>query len=452
MELNGETSLSSGFRLLDYVAHRHYGKGDEVLYHPLLFAVLALENTLFGRDFRMWNAANLVFHLLVAYLLFEVLWRTRRSLLACGFALLFGLLASNFELVTWNHLGSYLIGYGLLLAALCAAREMVRDEEHSGVRWFWIYGLAMSCAMLLREIAVIASFGVLVYVIWCKGKNLSTNWKKWIAALGVPIIIYAILYSFHIFQCNRFFWVNPNGAVASPMEYLAAIPLLLGHWLQHIFFPTPGQFVFSFMERSTWMPWTGALVPVLIGVVLWAGLLLCLRHGFERNYLKESLPFGTLIFFLIVSYAGMNVVGRFQYVMEISYYDYFPALFGLVLLYSLIDFSRVGRAGKAGALACLLLLAVNNGLQVRSTSYHIQEVNYPAARYLRSIEQAVRPKLSNPDFYFFLKDIPPELDIELTAMLGYPDQGEEKVMSLFRVLYGKYYKPEKPGMPLLLLQ
>ena len=99
LELNGETSLASGFRLFDYEANRQYGKGDEVLYRPLLFTVLALENTLFHRDFRLWNIANLVFHLLVAYLLFEVLWRIKPSLLACGVALLFGLLASNF---VWN--------------------------------------------------------------------------------------------------------------------------------------------------------------------------------------------------------------------------------------------------------------------------------------------------------------------------------------------------------------
>jgi len=37
LELNGETSLASGFRLFDYEANRQYGKGDEVLYRPLLF-------------------------------------------------------------------------------------------------------------------------------------------------------------------------------------------------------------------------------------------------------------------------------------------------------------------------------------------------------------------------------------------------------------------------------
>lgn len=98
------------------------------MYRPLLFAGLAVENAIFKRDFRAWNAANLAVHLFVAYLLFEVLWRLRRTGLACGVALWFALLASNFELVTWNHLGGYMLGYGLLLLALFAAREALAEN------------------------------------------------------------------------------------------------------------------------------------------------------------------------------------------------------------------------------------------------------------------------------------------------------------------------------------
>jgi hypothetical protein len=211
LELNGETSLASGLRLLDYAANRQYNKGNEVLYRPLMYAVLALENTLFHRYFRLWNVANLVFHLLVAYLLFEVLWRIKPSLLACGVALLFGLLMSNFEQVTWTYHGGYMLGYGLLLTALWAASRMVRDKESSGVRWFWIYGFAMISAMLFHEIAVIAAFGVIAYVSWCRRKKLNTEWGKLIAAACAPILIYAVLYSFHVSHCNRLLWMDPHG-------------------------------------------------------------------------------------------------------------------------------------------------------------------------------------------------------------------------------------------------
>ena len=445
LELNGETSLASGFRLLDYGANRQYNKGDEVLYRPLVFVVLALENSLFYRDFRLCNVANLVFHLLVAYLLFEVLWRIKRNLLACGFALLFALLMSNFELVTWNHLGGYILGYGLLLVALWSAREMVQDNEYSSILWFWIYSIAMTCAMLFHEIAVIASFGVIAYVSYCRRSKLNTKWVKLIAATCTPILIYAVLYSFHVLQCNRFFDLA-HGFVSSPIKYLAAILLLILYWLQHIFFPVSSQLVVLAMYRSSWTKLSGTMIPeIFVAGVLWAGTLFFLRQGFELKYLKKNLPFAALICFLIISYAGMNIVGRFNTAMEVSYYDYFPALFGMVLLYSLIDFSRVRQTSKLAALACLFLLTLNNGWHVQNISNNIQEVYSPMAQSLKWIEQTVRPKLSNPDFSFDIKGIPKELDMKGKVFWGYPDQGNYFAMPLLYVLYGKYYNSITPS-------
>jgi hypothetical protein len=445
-ELNGETSLASGFRLLDYGANRQYGKGDEVLYRPLLYAVLALENTFFHRDFRLWNTANLVFHLLVTYLLFEVLWRIKPSLMACGVTLFFGLLASNFEQVAWTYRGGYMLGYGLLLVALWAAREIGSEKECSSVRWFWIYGLSMTSAMLFHEIAVIAGFGVIAYVSWCRRRKLNTKWGRFVAAMGAPILIYSILYSFHATQCNRLLWVDTHGVTGSSIEYLFYVPLLILYWLQHIFLPVSGQLVFSYMKFSSWTLPDGALMPkVLVSVALWIGTLICLRQGFERKHMKESLPFAALIFFLIVSYACIVTLGRFRHALQVSHYDYFSALFGAVLLYSIIDFSRVRRTSKLVAIACILLLSLNNGLEIRNISSRIQAIYGPVAKCLKWVEQAVKPRLSDPDFSFAVKGVPPELNITLWVWVGYPDQGNIIKMSLFDALYGKYYNLATPS-------
>ena len=58
-ELEGSTSLIDGLALYDYGLSRKYHKGDEVHFKPLLFGWLALENTLFGYQYRHWNIANL---------------------------------------------------------------------------------------------------------------------------------------------------------------------------------------------------------------------------------------------------------------------------------------------------------------------------------------------------------------------------------------------------------
>ena len=71
-ELNGSRSLSDGLALYDYGLSRKYHKGDEVLFRPLLFSWLALQNTLFGHQYRHWNITNLFLHLLVVLLLEKV--------------------------------------------------------------------------------------------------------------------------------------------------------------------------------------------------------------------------------------------------------------------------------------------------------------------------------------------------------------------------------------------
>ncbi|MBN1470282.1 MAG: hypothetical protein JW925_00755 [Syntrophaceae bacterium] len=445
LELDGETSLGSGFQLLDYGAQRQYNKGDEVLYRPLLFTFLAVENSLLKRNFKLWNLANICLHILVVFLLFTILWRINYTSLAFGFALLFGLLMSNFALVTLHHLGGYLIGYGLLLIALWAAREMASDRESIGLRWFRLYGCAMTGAMLLHEIAVIASLAVIAYVGWCRRRQFNTESKRYIVALGVPVLFYAMLYSFHVWQCERFLWIDTHGANNSPIEYLLNIFLLIVYWLQHIFLPVSGQMVFSYMHFSSWSLDYGKWIPhMIVPGFLWIVVLICIGRGFERKHFKESLPFAMLISFLIVSYAGINVFGRSSHALQISHYDYFPALFGAVLLYSLVDFSKVRSAKKTLALVCLFLLAFYNGLEIRKNSRLVHEMYKPVASYLELVEREVRQKLSRSDFSFFIKAIPPELDIRIKGGVGYPDQGNVVEMHLLRALYGKYYNSENP--------
>ena len=444
-ELQGETSLASGLKFLDYGASRQYAKGDQLLYRPLMFAVLAVENAVFRRDFRAWNAANLVVHLFVAYLLFEVLWRLRRTELACGVALWFALLAANFELVTWNHLGGYMLGYGLLLLALFAAREA--SAENAGRRWFWMYGGAMAGAMLAHEIAVIAASGIAAHALWRRWRRGGPAGGRWLTAALAPVLIYAALYAFHVSQCERLFWVNPHeGGSVSAMGRLAAVPALLSSWGGHILFPREGQLAFSALRRSLWTSAAGGLSGAgLFAVALWAGAAVSLWRGFTRRHLKAAWPFGATAALLVVAYAGLNLTGRPAYAMQVPYYDYFSALFGAVALYGLIDFSRVGKAGRTAALAFLLLLAAGNGRQVRRTSERIQAMNDSLARYLEWVEQTVRPKLSDPDFSFAVRGVPSALDLTGPLVFGYPDQGMTVTVPLLHFLYGKYYDSAAPA-------
>ena len=442
-ELHGETSLASGLRLIDYGVQRQYSRGDQLLYRPLLFAGLALENAGFKRDFRLWNAANLGMHLAVSYLLFEILWRIRRSLLACGFALWFALLASNFELVTWCHLGGYMLGYGLLLLALYARGRM--DEENAGSGWCWTYGLAIAGAMLEHEIAVAVCVGLALHGLWFSARPpKSRTWPR-IAALGAPLAIYGALYALHAFRCERLFWWYSSGG-GRGSENLADLPALLLHWTQHVLLPRMDQLQCRVGERSAWLSWPGGMTSGGMAVVLLGtGLILCLRPGGTWRRQAPIWTFGNFLLILIVAYAGMNLLGRPGYVMQVPYYDYFPALFGSVWLYAHVDAAGVGRTGRNGALICLVLLALLNGWQVRQISEQIREIHRPWAHFLGWAERVVRPRLADRGFTFAVQNAPAELDLNGEVMVGFTDQNQKTGRHLFRVLYGQAFCPENPS-------
>lgn len=443
-ELHGDTSLRAGLRLLDYGAQRQYSKGDQLLYRPLLFAGLALENTLFGRDLRKWNAANLGLHLAVSYLLFEILWRTRRSWFAVALALWFALLMSNFELVTWNHLGGYILGYGLLLLALHAEGRM--EEENAGRRWFWAYGAAITCAMLEHEIAIVAGVCLAARGVWSFRRRPKDRKWRWILSLGLPLAIYGVLYALHVRRCDRLFWLSTSsGRIGA--DWLADWPALLLRWAQHVLLPRHDQLASAVGARSAWLPWPGGMPPVvLLSMALGILLLISLRRGWTWQRQTPSWPFGGFLVFLIGAYAGMNLAGRPDYVAFVPYYDYFPALLGVVWSYCRIDFSRVGRKEMAAACVCVVMLALANGWQVRRLSAQVQEMDWPWSHYLSWVEETVRPRLSkNPGFSFSIAGTPAELNPYGELTIGYPDQNRVTGIHVLNGLYGAAFDPTNPA-------
>lgn len=170
-----------------------------------------------------------------------------------------------------------------------------------------------------------------------------------------------------------------------------------------------------------------------------------LRQGWTWRRQTSTWTFGNFLLILIAAYAGMNLLGRPGYVMQVPYYDYFPALFGSVWLYVHIDVAGVGRTGRRGALFCLLLLALLNGWQVRQISEQIREIHRPWAHYLGWVERMVRPRLMDRGFTFAVQDAPEKLDLNGEVMVGFPDQNHKTGRHLFRVLYGQAFCPERPA-------
>lgn len=443
LHLDGETSLASGLRLLDYTAVREYEKGDEVLYRPALMAWLAAGNAAFGRDLRRWNGANLAVHLAVAYLLFELLWRLRPSALAGATALWFALLASNFEQVTWNHLGGYMLGFGLLLAALLAARELAATDAPPA-RGAWIYVAAMTLAMLIHEVAVIAGVSVGV---WQSLRRLRTGrfCARSLYPWAMPVLVFAVLYAFHVHRCERWLWADTHGAASRTVtSWVGASFGLIRDWVLRIALPGNADLAVMIGARSYWKHraglWPlGAVWPYL----LWLGLLAGLLPGFVRSRLRAEAPFALLLVWIVAAYAGMNSLGR-SYSQSVPYYAYFPALVGAVLLHLPLAPEKLGRRRRNWTALVLVLLALLNGAKVRGLSLDVRAVNETVARHYLWLERNVRTGLAAPDSTFAVSGSSDFLNPQDDFWVGYPDEKRETSLSIYRLVYGKRFDPAAP--------
>lgn len=444
LHLDGETSLSSGLRLLDYTAVREYEKGDELLFRPLLMAWLAAENAAFKRDFRRWNLANLAVHLGVAFLLFEVLWRLRPTILAGATAIWFVLLASNFEQVSWNHLGGYMLGFGGLLVALGAARAGATSTARRD-RWWWLCGLALVCAMLVHEIAVAAAFGIGAYGLWMRRRSGGIGaWPT--LGWALPLLIYAILYVFHVRHCERWLWADDHGTGSGAVvAALAAPPRLIGEWLLRILLPGNADLAILLGDRSHWLaPVRAWPLGAFWACAGWIGLLVCLLPAFSRQRLKAETPFAALLLFVFVAYAGMNSIGR-PNPGEIPYYAYLPALLGALLVGLPFDFERIGPRRRVWAAGFLLALALLNGGKTRQISLQVQADNAVVAEHYAWLEKQVRPGLARPGGTFSAAGVGDDLNPSDPVWVGYPDERQLESISIYRFLYGKRFAPPAPS-------
>ncbi len=403
-ELKNDLSLANGLRFLDYNAVRGHWKGDQACYRPLLFAWQALGSSLCGYNYRAWNSANLAFHLLVAYLLFELLRCIQPTVFAGAFALVFSVLTKNCELVMWNHLGGYLLGYAMLLLALLAVQKLPRLDGCQLSFWLAVYALSISTAMLFYEMAVISAVLLIGYACW-RGKEggiAKTRPFSTAAAFFVPLLLFAGLYLCHLTKVERLFWVGGPAGPAHPHAYPTRMLLSLWFWTCGVFDPWYPWFFTLAFSRFGWTrgvfclpsgkllsvpddPTSDLLLRGIVPVLLFGGgLLFCFRHGLARGQARARLPFTILLFLVLLAYSSLTNLGR-SYALRVTYYTYFFSLISAVLVYSLVDFSRLPRRAAVDALALLTLLGAVNARQSFCLARQVAAENADVGRYAARI-------------------------------------------------------------------
>jgi len=433
-ERGNDLRFSGGLALWDYNAARQFWKGDELLFRPLSGVVLAAETAAFGAQYRGWNWTNLLLHIGVAFILFEVLWSIRPSAFAVAGAAVFSLVTANFELVVWGHLSFYLIGYGFLLLALQAAWRLCREDSERGPMLQYI--LAMAGAMACHEIAVVA--GVILPA--CVAvSNPRRRRALPLALMLLPLALYAGLYVGHVMRCERWRWTDPAVAPVAVEPFPIRVVLTLGSWGLRALNPWYADFDFHNFIRFDWSkrPAGAGQVP---GFVVSAGLLAALGWGLRRcpsrDRVRTTWPFVASLLILLAAYSAMNSVGR-PYAGGVTYYVYFFALIAAPLLYVLVDPGKAEGRERRLALAMLLVLGAAQAWRTREASREMAAVNAPVSAFFDDLERFVAAHRGEPGFAFAVQ-APDSVDPSFSVIKGYPDHPEDGVATVSAFMYPAY--------------
>ncbi|MBI3563807.1 MAG: hypothetical protein HY079_01265 [Elusimicrobia bacterium] len=433
-EVGGERSLAAGLRLLDYNADRRWQKGDQALYRPLLFALLAAENAAFGRDYRAWNALNLGLHLVVVFALFELLWAIQPGIFAAAFALRFSVFAPGFELVAWSHLGGYLLGFALMLAAFLAARRL----EGGGPARAAAYAALMLAAALCYEMGVIASVLVAADLLW---RNRGRIDRAAAAALAPPLA-YAALYAARLPRVERLFWVDRRVGGAAGDFFPLRVAKTLAGWTLRACESWNAAFAARPVARYAWAD--GALdsrAAALTAVLLAGALAWSLRAGFARERLRANGRFAALLACLLAAYAAVVCAGR-PYALGVTYYLYFFGLVGAVLVYALVDFSRLGLGARTAALALLAVGGAADAAASYAASRATERANAPLNAYFDSLEAFVAAHRGEPGFAFAVRRTPEQeaaVDPDFAVSEGFPTGRPALVLPVSAYVYAPVY-------------
>lgn len=111
-----------------YALNRSPALGDQALFRPLLYAVLAVERWAWGYEFRLWQATSLAVHVAVVLSLYQHVGRLLgpASRLSFALALFFGVLYAGMELVVWHHIIGYLVFSLCLVRAGLAWQQLLQ--------------------------------------------------------------------------------------------------------------------------------------------------------------------------------------------------------------------------------------------------------------------------------------------------------------------------------------
>lgn len=435
-----------------YALNRCPPYGDELLFRPLLYAVLALERWAWGYRFLLWQATSLAVHVAIVLSLHQHLRRvlSRTSPLPFLLALLQGVLYAGMELVVWHHIVGYLV-FGLCLVRADQALHQLRagSSGRAPVALVLWCALGALCYELGNVMAVLFALGLL-WVRWRGGLDRAARRRAGSLALWLLLVPLAYAAWSALDYRSRFGAGLGRPApvgLAGLWGLASAYARVVLAWSAAIGLPASLHMSVGERMRSAGIVgaadlsgalWLGVgLVPLLLSGGGAAGLIWAGRRALRAG--PERVP-ALVLAVLAAAYALVIVLGRSAregVAHTLAHSPYYTYLFALLLLLVLghvlagagAAAAAGGRPGR-GLLIGLGGLCVLSAWQTWAMNAHLRyQHGRPRLLLIEAAQQVLREHPGEPDLTL---SVSPECDGQqaLPWFARYDPRREPRLLSI----------------------
>ena len=418
-EMAGKTDwFTLAIRSYDFTRSRSFAPGDDILFRPVALFLLGSEKAFFGYRFWMWQLAGVVLHLAVIWQLLKILLHLRKGLAAVLVAAFFSVQLSNFDLVSWHHIHSIMLGLLMVMISLFQAYRYSCCGQRQTWRLIVVF-FCMLVACFTYELFNIYSGVFFLFFLYAARQERRQRW--WALLLVLPAVLYLTVSLTHLKISGA--RVLP-GATILPRSGLWETSwhsgLSAAWWIYEGLFPTQYQIVFKYGRAVLAEPDILLRPLVLTAWPVWLGLgaagtfLLALLSGGVRDTIGPNrraflVLTGALsgLFPVVIGFYRVNGRGVRFALGESLYYPYVFWLFLLIFLYALVDFKRLagrryGRGLRLLGAAMLTGLILVNGQLVWQMNLGLAKDQAETRKLVLGLESLIQTFGDEPGFSFYV--------------------------------------------------
>jgi len=383
---------------------------DRLIFRPICTSGLAANRVLFGTNYIGPHILTFLKHMGATFLLWLVMWQTKRVWLSGLFALLFSLLRTGAGPVMWPHVDAYIATTIFILSAMFIFSLIINGRISSNFG-FSIISILIFLGLLTTQLVLVLPFlffGVYRFLFSKKDEERLKHGNKsaWLL-LFAPLFLWGICFLIHLYFAYPFNMTSQSNMISLwkiiPNILKFVVVVLIGN-----ISPINVQ-----VRLADKMYFYISLYYLLVPLLLLGGFLIFKCKIINYKTREIFLPF--LLLFSIVSLICLTRAAYIDSTLSFfglpSYCAYCINAILVFMAYCIIDFDVLkSRRLRLVFLIMILLIMILHGVKTYNTGRDISNRTEPLKKYFDSVRDFVAVHKKEPGFSFKIIDRPPKID------------------------------------------